>query len=190
MKYLLTLLFLPVLLLAEEKGPIYTVEFRILGLPANAIAEAELRQLNARGIQRLLMDKKAQVLAAPKLTQYANTLAEMQIGEDVAYFAPTNSLYDLRYADVGISAAVKVIPADGDVVTLDAHITLTTMTGRKKLPTADLDAGEPLLDKQEIKTVVKAQLGENTFLGSSKTRTATGRQDYLLVIARVTREGK
>jgi hypothetical protein len=154
------------------------------------LPDAQLRQLNARGIQRLLISKKAQVLSAPKLTQYANTQAEVRIVHEIPYFAPTNSLYDLRFADVGISAAVKVILADGDVVTLDTHITQTTMTGRKKLPTADLDAGEPLLDKQEIKTVVKAKLGEDTFLGSSRTKTATGRHDYLLVIARVTREGK
>jgi type II secretory pathway component GspD/PulD (secretin) len=138
----------------------------------------------------MLTDKKADVLSAPKIAQYANSQAEMRVGQEIAYFAPTNSLYDLRHADVGIRAAVKVIPADGDVVTLDAQITQTTMTGRKRLPAADLDAGEPLLDRQEIKTVVKARLGENTFLGSSKTKTSNGRQDYLLVIARVTREMK
>lgn len=179
------LLALPAILHAEGKGPVYSVEIRVVSLPATAVSEAELHN-----VEKLLTHKNTDVLAAPKITVPANQQGTIELVQEIAYFAPANSLYTLRRAEVGIRAAVKVIPTDGDLVTLNAHITQTTMTGRQKLPDVNLEVGEPLLEKQEIKTVVNTKLGKNTSLGGSKTNTATGKQDYLLVIARVTREAK
>ncbi len=134
-----------------------------------------------------------QHLGSPKLLTLEGQKAKISQGDSIEYFEKiSDNLYSLKTtppeASPEISVEVVIRSQNDDLVEADFHTIFSVMTGRKKLPTTDLDIGEPILLKKENSSIVQARLRE-WFIPVlySTDEDEAGNKEYLMILLMIDR---
>jgi len=133
-----------------------------------------------------------QLISSPSVLTVEGQRSSIMQADPVEYFEKSGSVYLLKGTPANASPSIYmdfVIESVGDEqVQVDFHLILSVMTGRKKLASATLDVGEPILAKKEIPVKLRTQINQwfVPALYVSKGD-STGNKEYMIVLMQILR---